>query len=53
MMISEIPTSSSSHCLPLRTGEARCALYNGAEGGHKDCQQRETVRISSHEGTAL
>lgn len=42
-----------SVCLFLRTGEAGCPLYNRAEGGHKDCQQRETLRISPNEGTKL
>lgn len=44
---------SGYFCLFLRTGEIGCPLYNRAEGGHKDCQQRETLRISLNEGTKL
>ncbi len=40
-----------SLCVSLRTSEAGCPLYNRAEGGHKDCQQGETLWISSNEGT--
>lgn len=36
--------------LCLRTGEVGYPLYNRAEGGHKDCQQREALRICSNEG---
>lgn len=53
MMISDTQTFSSSLCVSLRTGEVGCPLYNRAEGGHKDCQQGETLRISSNEGTVL
>ena len=61
MMISDAQTFSPpslslslclSLCVSLRTCEAGRPLYHRAEGGHKDCQQRETLRISSNEGTA-
>lgn len=55
MMIYDIQTLFSFifFCLFLRAGEIGCPLYNRAEGGYKDCQQRETLRISPNEGTKL
>lgn len=51
--IYDAQTLCSSLGPSLRPGEAGCPLYNGAEGGHKDCEQRKTLRICSDEGTAL
>lgn len=45
--------SSPPSVLLLRTCEVGCPLYNRAEGGHKDRQQREALWIGSNEGTAL
>lgn len=38
------------HPLSPRFGEAGSPLYYGTEGGHKDCEPREAVRVRPHEG---
>lgn len=53
MMSSDSQSLSCLFCVPLRTGEAGRPLYNRTEGGHKDRQQGETLRICSNEGTVL
>lgn len=45
--------SSPPSVLLFRTCEVGCPLYNRAEGGHKDRQQREALRIGPNEGTPL